>query len=75
MRRKEALRWHSFYRGKLQVCPKVPIRSWRDFAVWYTPGVAEPCREIREDGLKVYEYTNKWNSVAVVTDGSRVLGL
>jgi malate dehydrogenase (oxaloacetate-decarboxylating) len=75
MKEEQTLKWHSHYRGKLQVCPKVPIRSWRDFAVWYTPGVAEPCLEIYRDGLKVYEYTNKWNSVAVVTDGSRVLGL
>ena len=75
MKEERALKWHLHYRGKLQVCPKVPIRSWRDFAVWYTPGVAVPCLEIHRDGLKVYEYTNKWNSVAVVTDGSRVLGL
>ncbi|MEM2905668.1 MAG: NADP-dependent malic enzyme [Candidatus Bathyarchaeia archaeon] len=70
-----ALKWHRFYRGKLSVALKVPVSSYQDFAVWYTPGVAEPCREIAKDPNAAYEYTNKGNSVAVVTDGSRVLGL
>jgi malate dehydrogenase (oxaloacetate-decarboxylating) len=51
------------------------VRSFNDFAIWYTPGVAAPCRAIAEDPEKVYEYTNKWNTVAVVSDGTRVLGL
>jgi malate dehydrogenase (oxaloacetate-decarboxylating) len=72
---KDAMRLHPFYRGKIEVIPKCRIRDFNDFAVWYTPGVAAPCREIQKDREKVYEMTNKWNFVAVVSDGSRVLGL
>jgi malate dehydrogenase (oxaloacetate-decarboxylating) len=72
---KDAMKLHPFYRGKIQVIPKCVIRDFDDFAIWYTPGVAAPCRAIKEDKEKVYEYTNKWNTVAVVTDGTRVLGL
>ncbi len=72
---KDALRLHPFYRGKVQVTLKCRIKSFDDFAIWYTPGVAAPCKEIARDREKVYEYTNKGNFVAVVTDGSRVLGL
>lgn len=71
----EALRLHASYRGKIQVAPKCPIRSAGDFAFWYTPGVAAPCRKIQEDPASVYEYTGKSNLIAVVSDGSRVLGL
>jgi len=67
--------WHRFYRGKVEVLPKCAIRSLEDFAVYYTPGVAEPCLRIKENPDDAYEYTFKWNTVAVVTDGSRVLGL
>jgi len=67
--------WHRFYRGKLAVTLKVPITSYEDFAVWYTPGVAQPCREIAEEPDQIFDYTNVGNSVAIVTDGSRVLGL
>jgi malate dehydrogenase (oxaloacetate-decarboxylating) len=66
---------HRFYEGKMQVMPKCAITSPTDFAVWYTPGVAAPCREIQADPDKSFDYTNRWNSVAVVTDGTRVLGL
>jgi malate dehydrogenase (oxaloacetate-decarboxylating) len=55
--------------------PRVPIRSFNDFAIWYTPGVAQPCLDIKADPEKVWTLTNKWNQVAVVTDGTRVLGL
>jgi malate dehydrogenase (oxaloacetate-decarboxylating) len=72
---KDALRLHPFYRGKIEVIPKCRIRDFNDFAIWYTPGVASPCKKIHRDIDKVYEMTNKWNFVAVVTDGSRVLGL
>jgi len=72
---KDALRLHPFYKGKIEIMPKCRIRSFEDFAIWYTPGVALPCRKIHEDVEKVYEMTNKWNFVAVVSDGSRVLGL
>ncbi|MBI4304415.1 MAG: NADP-dependent malic enzyme [Chloroflexi bacterium] len=66
---------HPFYRGKMQTMPKCAVRSFEDFAIWYTPGVAEPCKAIKANKEKVYEYTNKWNTVAVVSDGTRVLGL
>lgn len=71
----DALRLHPFYKGKVQVMPKCAIRDLSDFAVWYTPGVAAPCRAIVRDPGKVYEYTNKSNMIAVVSDGTRVLGL
>jgi malate dehydrogenase (oxaloacetate-decarboxylating) len=66
---------HRFYEGKVQVMPKCAIRSTDDFAVWYTPGVAAACREIQANHEKSFELTNRWNYVAVVTDGTRVLGL
>src|SRR4030043_452966 len=66
---------HRFYEGKMQVIPKCAIRNTDDFAIWYTPGVAAPCREIQADPDKSFELTNRWNYVAVVTDGTRVLGL
>jgi malate dehydrogenase (oxaloacetate-decarboxylating) len=72
---KDALRLHPFYRGKIEVIPKCRIRNFEDFAIWYTPGVAAPCKKIHADIEKVYEMTNKWNFVAVISDGSRVLGL
>jgi malate dehydrogenase (oxaloacetate-decarboxylating) len=69
------MRLHPFYRGKMQTLPKCVVRDFEDFAIWYTPGVAAPCRAIKDDKEKVYQYTNKWNTVAVVSDGTRVLGL
>lgn len=72
---KDALRLHPFYRGKIQVTLKCRIKSFDDFAIWYTPGVAAPCKEIAKDREKVFDYTNKGNAVAVITDGSRILGL
>ncbi len=71
----EAIRLHSFYRGKFQTVPKCAIRSLDDFSIWYTPGVAAPCLAIKEHPELVFEYTNKANMVAIVTDGTRVLGL
>lgn len=70
-----ALKYHPFYRGKIEIVPKCPIRSFDDFAIWYTPGVAEACESIESNPEAVYEFTNKWNTIAIVTDGSRVLGL
>ncbi len=70
-----ALRLGPLYRGKLQTVPKVPVRGIADFALWYTPGVAAQSRAIRADPALVFEHTNKANSVAVVSDGTRVLGL
>ncbi len=66
---------HPFYRGKIEVLPKCRVKSIDDFALWYTPGVAAVCKDIQARPELVYEYTNKWNSVAVVSDGTRVLGL
>ncbi|NLX35621.1 MAG: NADP-dependent malic enzyme [Chloroflexi bacterium] len=71
----EALRLHPFYRGKVQTMLKCPVRTFDDFSIWYTPGVAAPCKAIQADPNLAYEYTNKANTVAVVTDGTRVLGL
>jgi len=71
----DAMKLHPFYRGKMQTIPKCCIRDFNDFAIWYTPGVAEPCRAIQADKERVYELTNKWNTVAIVSDGTRVLGL
>ena len=71
----EALKLHSENKGKIEVVSKTKINSMHDLAVVYTPGVAEPCRKINEDVSKVYEYTTKGNMVAVVTDGTAVLGL
>ena len=72
---KDAMILHPHYRGKIETALKCPVRDFNDFAIWYTPGVAAPCRAIAEDPDLVYEYTNKWNTVAVVSDGTRVLGL
>jgi len=71
----DAMKLHPFYRGKVQTSAKCPVRDFNDFAIWYTPGVAEPCKAIKADKEMVYEYTNKWNTIAVVSDGTRVLGL
>ena len=67
--------YHAFYRGKIEVMPKCAIRTLQDFSIWYTPGVAKVCRDIEKDREVAFEGTNKWNYVAVVSDGTRVLGL
>ena len=72
---KDAMKLHPFYRGKIKVLPKCAIRSVDDFAIWYTPGVAEPCKDIHQHPEKVFEHTSKGNMVAVISDGTRVLGL
>jgi malate dehydrogenase (oxaloacetate-decarboxylating) len=66
---------HRFYGGKVQIMAKCAVSSPDDFAIWYTPGVAAACREIQADAVKSFELTNRWNYVAVVSDGTRVLGL
>ncbi|GAB6943675.1 NAD(P)-dependent malic enzyme [Vulcanisaeta sp. JCM 14467] len=63
------------YGGKIMVLPKVPVRSLQDFSIWYTPGVAAVSKEINADVDRSFEYTWRWNAIAVLTDGSRVLGL
>ena len=73
--RDRALALHRDNRGKIEVNGKVKITNLNDLALAYTPGVAEPCRDIHADPEKVYEYTGKGNAVAVVTNGSAVLGL
>ncbi len=70
-----AIKFAKFYGGKICIAPYVPVYDLKDFAVWYTPGVAEVCRAIQKDPDKVWYYTNRWNFIAVVTNGTRVLGL
>ena len=72
---RKALVYSKFYAGKVGVSPKVPVRSLDDFAIWYTPGVAAVSRAIAADTELSFEYTGRWNTVAVITDGTRVLGL
>jgi malate dehydrogenase (oxaloacetate-decarboxylating) len=71
----EALRLHPLYKGTVQIMPKCPIRDSNDFSIWYTPGVAASCKAIEKNPEMVYEHTNRANSIAIVSDGSRVLGL
>jgi len=66
---------HRFYGGKIETIPKVPIRRVKDFAIWYTPGVAEPSRRASKDPDESFELTSRWNTIAIVSDGTRVLGL
>ncbi len=66
---------HRRYRGKVTLQPKVPVRGVEDFAVWYTPGIAAPCRAIAADPEEVWELTNRGNTIAIISDGTRVLGL
>jgi malate dehydrogenase (oxaloacetate-decarboxylating) len=71
----DAMKLHPFYRGKVQTALRAPVRTFDDFAIWYTPGVAASCRAIQENPELAYEHTNKWNTVIVLSDGTRVLGL
>ncbi len=73
--KEEALQMHRTHRGKIEVVSKAPLLNKHDLSIAYTPGVAEPCKEIHADPDKVYEYTCKGNMVAVVTNGTAVLGL
>ncbi|BDF72173.1 malate dehydrogenase [Oscillospiraceae bacterium] len=72
---KESLKKHYEWRGKLEITPKAPVDSKEALSLAYTPGVAQPCLEIQKDVNKSYELTGRWNTVAVVTDGTAVLGL
>ncbi|MDR2659729.1 MAG: NAD-dependent malic enzyme [Spirochaetaceae bacterium] len=72
---KESLKKHYEWHGKLEITPKMPITNKTELSLAYTPGVARPCIEIREDPGKVWELTGRWNTVAVVTDGTAILGL
>ncbi len=71
----DALKMHPYFKGKISSTLKCAVRSFDDFAIWYTPGVAAACRDIEAHPEKVFEHTNKANMVAVVSDGTRVLGL
>lgn len=71
----EALKLHEENKGKIEVISKTEVKDMHDLAVVYTPGVAEPCRKIHQDVSQVYKYTTKGNMVAIVTDGTAVLGL
>ncbi|MDR1109966.1 MAG: NADP-dependent malic enzyme [Deltaproteobacteria bacterium] len=71
----ESVKMHRQWRGKLATVPKMPITCKDDLSVAYTPGVAQPCLEIQRDPSLSYELTGRWNTVAVVTDGTAVLGL
>jgi malate dehydrogenase (oxaloacetate-decarboxylating) len=73
--RKESLRLHGEWKGKIEVISTVPVKDKDDLSLAYTPGVAEPCLAIQQDVSKSYELTRRWNLCAVITDGSAVLGL
>ena len=72
---KKALEMHQEHKGKIEVVSKVPVKTREDLSTAYTPGVAEPCREIAKDPAAAYTYTAKGNLVAVVSNGTAVLGL
>ena len=71
----EALKLHKENHGKIAVTSKVPLKEAKDLTLAYTPGVAAPCLKIKKDYSKIYDYTAKSNAVAVVTNGTAVLGL
>ena len=71
----ESLKLHYQWRGKLETVPKMEVKNREALSLAYTPGVAQPCLEIQKDAGKSYELTGRWNTVAVVTDGTAVLGL
>lgn len=71
----KALQMHQKWKGKLEIKSKVSVKTMEDLAIAYTPGVAEPCKEIYKNKEEVYKYTMKGNTVAIVTDGTAVLGL
>lgn len=73
--RKESLKLHNEWKGKIEVISKVPVKDKQDLSLAYTPGVAEPCLAIQKDVNLSYNLTRRWNLVAVVTDGTAVLGL
>ncbi len=71
----ESLKKHGEWKGKIEVVSRVPVSTKEDLSLAYTPGVAEPCLEIQKDVNKSYDYTRRWNTCLVVTDGTAVLGL
>lgn len=75
MPKAEAVKLHPYYQGKMQTVPKCSVWGFDAFAIWYTPGVAEACRHIAANPAESFRMTNRSNTVAVVSDGTRVLGL
>ena len=73
--RQESLKKHYEWKGKIEVISRVPVNTREDLSLAYTPGVAEPCLEINKDINKSYELTRRSNLVAVITDGTAILGL
>lgn len=72
---RKALEYSKFYGGKVTMAPKVPVRSLDDFSIWYTPGVAAVSLAIRAKPELSFDYTGRWNTIAIISDGTRVLGL
>lgn len=72
---KESLKLHKKLKGKIEIISRAPVKSKTELALAYTPGVAQPCLEIQKDINKSFELTRRWNTVAVITDGTAVLGL
>jgi malic enzyme len=70
-----ALKYSLLYGGKVEIIPKVPVRDLNDLSIWYTPGVAAVSEAIKNDRELSFDYTCRWNTIAIITDGSRVLGL
>ncbi len=75
MYNEEAIRYSEFYKGKIQTMSKVPVRSLEDFSIWYTPGIAAVSKKVAQDPDLSFELTGRWNTIAILTDGTRVLGL
>jgi len=73
--KRKSVESHKKWKGKIEVISRVPLKTIEDISIAYTPGVAEPCIEISENREKVFSYTRKWNTVAIITDGTAVLGL
>ena len=71
----QSLEKHAEWRGKMRFIPSIEVKTREDLSLAYTPGVAQPCLEIQKDETKSYELTRRWNEIAVVTDGTAVLGL
>lgn len=73
--REESLKKHYEWKGKIEVTPRVPVKNREDLSLAYTPGVAEPCLAIQKDERLSFDLTRRWNTVAVITDGTAILGL
>ena len=72
--KQRALEKHYEWKGKIEVVSRTPVKNSEDLSLAYTPGVAQPCLEIQKDYNKSFELTRRWNMVAVITDGTAILG-